>query len=128
MASAKNSIRKKVKRIRPTSIEWLYFKDLPQSRFREIVEMINERTDVGDLSGLSEEERKNKLEKQDEEAMKVVVHLFNNVFCDANGELFDDINTFEDVRDELGLMAVNEMFEAYMEAVSKSVKKLPATK
>lgn len=57
--------------------------------------------------------------EKDQEA--VIVSIFNDLICDADGNNFEDCGTFDEITSVLSVMDIQRIMEAIPEAISPSV-------
>ena len=90
--------------LRATKLNGIYRRPISFGALNELQELIKEH----DPENIS-----------DEEGLKVIVDfaliLFRDVFCDENGESFEDVTTAED----LNILPFDELFESVVEVVEE---------
>ena len=88
----------KSKLVHETSVEGVYIRDLSLSKLEELGE----------------------LETADEPTV-ALLWLFANLICDKNGDLFEDVQTEEDIK-KTSMMKIKRITESCMETIQQGGK------
>ena len=119
-----DGVAKKVRPLDAEGYDGLYFKDLPNVKFRKIMDALHfqDLQNLRDLQNLSEDDVAAHKDEILKHQSKIVLKLFQMALCDEKGESFDEFKTLEDVQNKLGVLASKDILEAYVRKHNPTVK------
>lgn len=88
----------------PIGIDSVYIKNLPAKRMQELFGSIETRI------------------TQDPEV--VIVELFNELICDENGDVFDDVATYDDIMGAVSIKDIHEIMNGIATTVNPTANDL----